>query len=326
MPSSRSTWRTTAGRPEMWSDRDEQPQQPAPPGLEVHSLKPGDKVTVVTNPLRDGKKGGLFVAVDACPTARRWATRLARGGGPINVPGAALKRSQETRTMNRSTTPSLGAALLAASALRPGCITPARCSIATSRSTITGTVTEFNWTNPHASFKVDVPNAAGKVESWAIEMNSPNNLVRDGWKRTTIKAGDKVTVKINPLRDGRPAAGTSDHAARRQDLGRREAGAEAAASTARILRPKRRGARPRVEPPTSSSPSPLPAPARSRSFERRLPFLGARQILVQVRQALRLRECRCSPCASSAWCSSTRLSSSSDRSSCTRSAGSCRSP
>jgi hypothetical protein len=70
--------------------------------------------------------------------------------------------------------------------------------------TITGTVTEFTWTNPHASFRVDVPNAAGKVESWAIEMNSPNNLVHAGWKRSTIKAGDKVTVKINPLRDGRP--------------------------------------------------------------------------------------------------------------------------
>ena len=71
-------------------------------------------------------------------------------------------------------------------------------------TTITGTVTEFNWTNPHASFRVDVPNAQGRLESWAIEMNSPNNLVHIGWKRTSIKAGDKVTVKINPLRDGRP--------------------------------------------------------------------------------------------------------------------------
>jgi uncharacterized OB-fold protein len=72
------------------------------------------------------------------------------------------------------------------------------------QTTVTGTVTEFSWTNPHASFRVDVPNAAGKVESWAIEMNSPNNLVHIGWKRSTIKPGDKVTVKINPLRDGRP--------------------------------------------------------------------------------------------------------------------------
>jgi hypothetical protein len=70
-------------------------------------------------------------------------------------------------------------------------------------ATITGTVTEFNWTNPHSSIKVEVT-ADGKAESWAIEMNSPNNLVREGWKRTTLKAGDKVTLTINPLRDGKP--------------------------------------------------------------------------------------------------------------------------
>jgi uncharacterized cupredoxin-like copper-binding protein len=70
-------------------------------------------------------------------------------------------------------------------------------------ATITGTVTEFNWTNPHSSIKVEVT-ANGKAESWAIEMNSPNNLVREGWKRTTIKPGDKVTLTINPLRDGKP--------------------------------------------------------------------------------------------------------------------------
>jgi hypothetical protein len=70
--------------------------------------------------------------------------------------------------------------------------------------TITGTVTEFNWTNPHSSFKVDVTGPDGKVATWAIEMNSPGNLVRVGWKRTTIKAGDKVTVTVRPLRDGKP--------------------------------------------------------------------------------------------------------------------------
>lgn len=68
--------------------------------------------------------------------------------------------------------------------------------------TLTGTISEFTWMNPHSSFKVSVPNADGKAEVWAIEMNGPNNLVRLGWKRTTIKTGDKVTVTINPLRDG----------------------------------------------------------------------------------------------------------------------------
>ena len=74
----------------------------------------------------------------------------------------------------------------------------------TRQTQVTGTVTEFQWTNPHASFKVDVLGADGKTETWSIEMNGPNNLVRAGWKRTTVKAGDKVTVTINPLRDGRP--------------------------------------------------------------------------------------------------------------------------
>jgi hypothetical protein len=71
-------------------------------------------------------------------------------------------------------------------------------------ATITGTISEFNWTNPHSSFKVEVPGSDGKPEVWAIEMNSPQNLVRSGWKRTTIKPGDKVTVTVRPLRDGKP--------------------------------------------------------------------------------------------------------------------------
>ena len=69
---------------------------------------------------------------------------------------------------------------------------------------ITGAVTEFQWTNPHASFKVDVLGDDGKTETWSIEMNGPNNLVRAGWKRTTIKAGDKVKVAGRPFMNGDP--------------------------------------------------------------------------------------------------------------------------
>jgi hypothetical protein len=68
---------------------------------------------------------------------------------------------------------------------------------------ITGTVTEFVWANPHATFRIDVVGADGKTESWPIEMNGPSNLIHEGWKRSTIKPGDKVTVTVNPLRDGR---------------------------------------------------------------------------------------------------------------------------
>lgn len=70
---------------------------------------------------------------------------------------------------------------------------------------INGVVKEFLWTNPHASFKVEVKDAkGGEPQLWLIEMNGVANLVHEGWKRSSIKPGDKVAVTINPLRDGRP--------------------------------------------------------------------------------------------------------------------------
>jgi hypothetical protein len=66
-----------------------------------------------------------------------------------------------------------------------------------------GTVREFQWTNPHAWIQIDVPSESGKLEMWSVELNSPNNLRRQGWKSNSLKAGDKVTVTINPLRDGK---------------------------------------------------------------------------------------------------------------------------
>jgi len=70
--------------------------------------------------------------------------------------------------------------------------------------TLSGTIAEFNWVNPHSSFKVNVKAADGLDVVWAIEMNAPQNLVRQGWKRTTLKNGDKVSVVVHPLRDGKP--------------------------------------------------------------------------------------------------------------------------
>jgi hypothetical protein len=69
---------------------------------------------------------------------------------------------------------------------------------------ITGTVMEFHWTNPHSSFKISVPQANGGMQVWGVEMGSPNNLIHEGWKRTTIKPGDKVTATVHPLKDGTP--------------------------------------------------------------------------------------------------------------------------
>ncbi|MBT2134978.1 hypothetical protein KK137_11595 [Croceibacterium sp. LX-88] len=68
--------------------------------------------------------------------------------------------------------------------------------------TLDGTVTEFQWTNPHAFIEIDVP-TEGKPVHWSIELNSPNNLKRQGWTRTALKPGDKVSLRMNPLRDGK---------------------------------------------------------------------------------------------------------------------------
>ena len=70
------------------------------------------------------------------------------------------------------------------------------------KQTLTGTVKQFAWTNPHASIALEVPAADGTIEIWGVEMNSPNNLVKQGWRSTSLKCGDKVSVVINPLRSG----------------------------------------------------------------------------------------------------------------------------
>ena len=67
--------------------------------------------------------------------------------------------------------------------------------------TLEGTVVEFQWTNPHSSIQLDVQTAAG-VERWGVEMGSPNSMVKAGWKSTIVKAGDKVTVAVHPLKSG----------------------------------------------------------------------------------------------------------------------------
>jgi hypothetical protein len=69
-------------------------------------------------------------------------------------------------------------------------------------TTLVGVVQEFQWTNPHSWIEIDVPNEGGGTDKWSIECNSPNNLARQGWKSSSIKAGDKISVVIWPLRSG----------------------------------------------------------------------------------------------------------------------------
>jgi hypothetical protein len=67
-----------------------------------------------------------------------------------------------------------------------------------------GSVTKVEWMNPHAYFYIDVTEPDDKVTNWALEMGSPNGLMREGWSRNTLKIGDIVTVEGSRAKDGRP--------------------------------------------------------------------------------------------------------------------------
>lgn len=67
-----------------------------------------------------------------------------------------------------------------------------------------GAVTKVEWMNPHAYFYIDVTEPDAKVTNWALEMGSPNGLMREGWSRNTLKIGDIVTVEGSRAKDGRP--------------------------------------------------------------------------------------------------------------------------
>jgi uncharacterized protein DUF6152 len=70
------------------------------------------------------------------------------------------------------------------------------------RVTMSGTVTAFEWTNPHVYIEVDVPDEKGVVKHWSVELGSPSILMQAGWKFSDVKVNDQITVVLNPLRSG----------------------------------------------------------------------------------------------------------------------------
>jgi hypothetical protein len=69
--------------------------------------------------------------------------------------------------------------------------------------TLEGTVRTWEMGNPHAYLWIYVPNKQGTQDIWGMEAPAPTALVREGWSKYSVKAGDKITVTLNPLRDGR---------------------------------------------------------------------------------------------------------------------------
>ena len=75
----------------------------------------------------------------------------------------------------------------------------------TKEVTISGTVRVFEWTNPHSWLQLVVPASSGRrAAEYSIELGSPNTMVRQGWRKSTFKPGDRVSVVIYPMRDGSP--------------------------------------------------------------------------------------------------------------------------
>ena len=72
--------------------------------------------------------------------------------------------------------------------------------------TVTGTVTDFQFVNPHVLIIMDAKDpSTGKIEKWEGELTSPNHLARAGWTKSTIKPGDEVTITGSALKSGAPA-------------------------------------------------------------------------------------------------------------------------
>jgi len=72
----------------------------------------------------------------------------------------------------------------------------------TSSATVKGTVTDFEWVNPHALIHLDVTGENGNVEKWIAETNSPNTLSRQGWSKNTVKIGDQITLFGHRVKGG----------------------------------------------------------------------------------------------------------------------------
>jgi hypothetical protein len=73
------------------------------------------------------------------------------------------------------------------------------------RVTVTGTVTEWLWANPHCWLKVDVKDDKGNITHWVAETNNAPDMIERGWSMHTFKPGDEVTLTVEPVKNGRPA-------------------------------------------------------------------------------------------------------------------------
>lgn len=75
--------------------------------------------------------------------------------------------------------------------------------------TLHGTVTKYDWSNPHVVVYLDAKNDAGEMQHWTIEFAAPVHMVRAGWSKTSMKTGDDIVIDTHPSRNGAPIGITS---------------------------------------------------------------------------------------------------------------------
>ena len=68
--------------------------------------------------------------------------------------------------------------------------------------TLNGTVTSFNWSNPHCLVHIDVKDSKGDVKDWIVELAAPTLMARNGWTKDSLKPGDDVTAETHPAKNG----------------------------------------------------------------------------------------------------------------------------
>jgi hypothetical protein len=68
--------------------------------------------------------------------------------------------------------------------------------------TLNGTVTSFNWSNPHCLVHIDVKDSKGDIKDWIIELAAPTLMTRNGWTKDALKPGDEVIAETHPAKNG----------------------------------------------------------------------------------------------------------------------------
>jgi len=68
--------------------------------------------------------------------------------------------------------------------------------------TLNGTVTSFNWSNPHCLIHIDVKDSKGDMKDWILELAAPTLMTRNGWTKDSLKPGDEVVAETHPAKNG----------------------------------------------------------------------------------------------------------------------------